>query len=290
MNDALLATVWQDHRAYLVDLAFRMLGSIAEAEDVVQEAFTRLFPRDLEEIDDVRGWLVVVVSRLCLDILRSAHNRRERPDAFLDAAIPAPALDPGDRVTLDDSVGLALLVVLERLTPPERTAFVLHDVFQFPFDVVASIVGRSPAACRQLASRARRRVQADTEPARFDVGSAEQQQVAERFIAACSGGDLGALMELLDADVVGEADFVPPRPIQKGRDVVARNLHRFFGAATLVSCPINGQPGVLAFDDQRLYAILSLGVRDDLIVDIHAILDPQKVAAAAARLASPGHG
>src|SRR6266516_4520596 len=185
--DERLAGVWREHHRLLLDVAYRMLGSINDAEDAVQEAFARLMRVDLEEIDDVRGWLVVVVTRLCLDQLRSARARRE---AYIGPWLPEPLVeipgeepDPADRVTLDDSVRMALLVVLERLTPPGRAAFVLHDVFGFSFDAVGSIVGRSPAACRQLASRARRRIQEETGPARFEVDPGEVRRIADRFIA-----------------------------------------------------------------------------------------------------------
>ncbi|MCU1449747.1 MAG: polymerase subunit sigma, partial [Acidimicrobiales bacterium] len=156
-HDTRLDELWQEHRRYVLDIAFRMLGRISEAEDAVQEAFVRLVDADLDEIDDVRAWLVVVVGRICLDHLGSA---RVRHDARIEQPfeIIGEGADPADRVTLDDSIRMALAVVLERLTPPERAAFVLHDVFQFSFDDVAAIVGRSPAACRQLASRARRRI------------------------------------------------------------------------------------------------------------------------------------
>src|SRR5262245_43857202 len=160
-----LDDAWHEHRPYLLDVAYRMLGSITDAEDIAQEAFVRLMRADTDEIDDLRGWLIVVVSRLCLDQRRSARFRRELPATQPDARDPpvrplgrVEGADPADRVTLDDSVQAAMLVVLERLSPAERTAFVLHDVFGFSFEVVGSIVGRSPAACRQLASRARRRV------------------------------------------------------------------------------------------------------------------------------------
>jgi len=148
-----LDDLWRAHRRYLLDLAFRMLGNIGDAEDIVQEAFTRLLRVDGDEIDDVRGWLVVVVSRLCLDQLRSARVRRE---VGVEVELADDEVDPADRVTLDDSVRLALHLVLERLTAAERTVFVLHDVFQYPFEEVATIVGRSPTSCCQLASRARR--------------------------------------------------------------------------------------------------------------------------------------
>ncbi len=182
------AEAWAEHRVYLVDIAFRILGSISDAEDVVQDAYTRLRRVNLNDIDDVRAWLVTVVSRLCLDQLRSARSRHE---AYVGGSVPEDTDrgivgDPADRVTLDDSVRLALFVVLERLTPAERAAFVLHDVFQFSFEGVSEIVGRTPAACRQLASRARQRVQTESGPGRFDVGLAEQRLVAERFIAAAA--------------------------------------------------------------------------------------------------------
>src|SRR3954471_14403701 len=168
--DARTAALWQEHHGYLRDVAFRMLGRVSEAEDAVQEAFVRLLGVDLDEINDVRGWLVVVVGRICLDSMGSARVRREaRVDVPLEITADAP--DPSDLVTLDDNIRMALAVVLERLTPPERAAFVLHDVFQFSFDDVASIVGRSPAACRQLASRARRRVEDDTGPGRVAAGA-----------------------------------------------------------------------------------------------------------------------
>src|SRR5919197_2598110 len=201
-----VADAWRAHHRYVLDVAYRLLGSVSEAEDVVQEAFARLFYRAGDEIEDVRGWLVVVATRLGLAPLRSSRVKRE---SSVGAWLPEPVIesdlvDPADRITLDDSVRMALLVVLERLTPAERAAFVLHDVFGFSFEAVGEIVGRSPAACRQLASRARRHVQAETGPARFTVAPAEQRLVAERFIAACAGGDLEALMQLLDPDVIGE--------------------------------------------------------------------------------------
>jgi len=286
-----ISEVWLEHRPYLIDVAFRMLGNIHDAEDVVQDAFGRLMRHGLDGIDDVRGWLVVVVSRLCLDHLRSAHTRRESnaPDVpeHDDDRHPASSIqptDPADRVTLDESIGLALLVVLQKLSPAERTVFVLHDVFQFSFDAVASIVGRTPGACRQLASRARRHIEVETGPSRFDPAPAEQHGIVERFIAACAGGDLHELLELLDADVGGDVDVGPtfptPRP-KTGRTNVGRGLLARFGGrthTTLVSQPVNGRPGVLAFRERTLVAILQLEVRDDLIVDIHAIADPAKLA------------
>jgi len=278
--DDRLADVWSDHRRYLVDLAFRMVGSVSEAEDVVQEAFMRMLNVDLDQIEDVRGWLIVVTGRICLDHMTSARARHEAGfDLPADHAGLAP--DPAEHVTLDDSVRMALAVVLQRLSPPERAAFVLHDVFQFSFDDVASIVGRSPAACRQLASRARRRVEDETGPARFEVETVEQREVTQRFIAACAGGDLGELMEILDPDVAGEAEIGVPNPPVVGRDDVSRRVMALFGPrsnTTLVSIPVNGEPGVLASRAGRVFALIMLTIRAGRIEHFHAIADPRQLA------------
>jgi RNA polymerase sigma-70 factor (ECF subfamily) len=283
-----ISSIWSEHRPYLVDLAFRMLGSIHDAEDIVQEGFARLLRQDLDAIDDVKGWLIVVVSRLCLDHLRAAHNRHEANTDNIEqkqtALAVAAGTDPADRITLDDNIRMALLVVLEQLKPSERAVFVLHDIFQFSFDDIASIVGRTPAACRQIASRARRRIESETGPARFQADTAEQHLVAQRFIAACAGGNLDALMELLDADVVGDAELGSLAPAHRpvhGRRAVGRNLFSFFGVqtnVTLVSQPLNGHAGVLAFQDRRLVGMLILKTEMGLIKDVHAIADPDKLA------------
>jgi len=292
-----LDDIWRQHRPHLIDIAFGMLGNIHDAEDVVQDAFSRLLSADIDQINDIRGWLVVVVSRLCLDYLRSARTRRETSSSPLEqrgSLQTTPIdVDPADRVTLDDNVRLALLVVLEHLTPPERAVFVLHDVFRFSFEAVAGIVGRTPAACRQLASRARRRIEEETGPARFQPSTEEQRHVAEEFIAACAGGDLEALMRVLDPDVVGDVDLGslgPPRRPQHGNLVVGRGVLGFFGprtGITLVSQPINGQAGVLAFRDDQLAGILVFKTSEGRIVDIHAIADPQKLAFVSSQL--PAH-
>jgi RNA polymerase sigma-70 factor (ECF subfamily) len=285
--------VWRGNRPYLVDLAYRMLGNIQDAEDVVQEAFTRLLRVDVDTLDEIRGWLVVVVSRLCIDHLRSATSRNSRGSASFDDERLPPMhpvdADPADRVTLDDSIRMAMLVVLEQLSPPERAVFVLHDVFRFPFDQVAEIVGRTPAASRQIASRARRRIEAETGSGRFQVETDEQHQIAEGFIAACAGGDLEGLMRLLDPDVVGQVELLPGRRERRplrGDLIVARGALGFFGPAmglTLVSHPINGQPGVMAFRDQQLAGILVFKVRDGRIHDIHGVADPGKFGYASVR-------
>ena len=288
--------IWVAHHAYLVDLAFRMLGRIQDAEDAVQEAFTRLLAGDIDRIDDMRGWLAVVVSRICLDQLRSAKVRQRGNAGSLDDERPPVVLpsgdNPADRVTLDDSVRLALLVVLEELSPPERAVFVLHDVFGFPFDSVAGIVGRSPGACRQIAGRARRRIELETGPARFRPNAHQQDEVVREFIAACAGNDIATLMHVLDPDVVGIVDLGPStrsRLRVVGAQQVAARALAFFGAASgnlLVSQPINAQSGALAFNGDRLVAILRFETRDGAIVDVHSIVDPDQLAFAAGQLDS----
>jgi RNA polymerase sigma-70 factor (ECF subfamily) len=290
-TDDALTDIWRRERRRLMDVAFRMLGDVGEAEDIVQEAFIRLTQADLASIEDVRGWLIVVTSRLCLDYLRSARVRRE-------SAIDSPLLeqgerastsgiDPADRVTLDDSVRMALLSVLELLSPAERTSFVLHDVFQLPFETIAGIVGRSPAASRQLASRARRRVQAEAGAVRVDVEPATHRVAVERFINAAAGGDLSALMEVLDPDVAGDGTpggLLPPFKPQVGRRAVARNALIFLGPKsgnTLVSLFIHDHPAILVTRDGAIVIVLLLDIRDGLVTHIHGVGDPAGLAQAA---------
>lgn len=293
-GDEQVAAVWRAHRSYLIGVAFRMLGRIGDAEDAVQEAFARLMRAGLDGIDDVRGWLVVVVSRVCVDQLRSARARYEDVGDELALALGNPVTleaspaDPADRVTLDESIRAALARVLDRLSPAERTAFVLHDVFGFPFDAVASIVGRTPSACRQLASRARRRVRDSTGPERFAPDLTDQYRVSERFIAACAGGDLAALLELLSEDVVGHADLAAGGSGQAGRTVVgraavARNGLTVFDptrGVTLVPQLVNGRAGMFAFRGQTLFAVVEFSVSPTgLIEHIEAVVDPARLAA-----------
>jgi RNA polymerase sigma-70 factor (ECF subfamily) len=288
-TDPRIAEAWRDHRQRLMDVAYRMLGTLSEAEDAVQEAYARLMRNGVDGIDDLRGWLVTVTSRVCLDQLRSAQSRRTSyvgpwlPEPVIDA--PALGIDPADRITLDDSVRMALLVVLEQLSPAERTAFVLHDVFQMSFDDVATVVGRSPAACRKLASRARQHIEAEGEPARFQVDAAEQRRLVERFAAAANSGDLDALLEVLDPDVAGDADtggLVPgaARRPRVGRDRVATNLLRNVtgrGVEFRVA-DVNGEPGLVGVWEGRIVAAVVLFTRNGLIHHIHAILNPEKLA------------
>jgi RNA polymerase sigma-70 factor (ECF subfamily) len=283
---------WRVHRRHVLDIAFRMLGNVAEAEDVVQEAFARLVAADLDQIDDAGGWLVVVVSRLCLDRLRADRRHPTEPEAAVGDRPGDRAVDPADRVTLDDNVRMALHLVLERLTAAERTVFVLHDVFQYPFEAIARIVGRTPVACRQLASRARRTVTADASRTRFVVEPAEQRRVTEEFIAACSGGDLEALLQLLDPTVGGEADVGGRIGVTTvtGRGPVAAGLLQFFGPAsstTLLSLPVGGragEAGVVALRNDRVVTIATLTVRDGRIVHIDAVADPRKLGSLRAAL------
>src|SRR5437764_4259810 len=256
-NDTWVTQAWSEHHGFLLDVAYRLLGSYSEAEDTVQEAFTRLLRTDLDPIEDVRAWLVVVVSRLCLDQLRSARVRRE---AYVGPWFPEPLIhsddglsDPADIVTLDESVRMALLIVLERMSPAERVVFVLHDVFDFPFEKIAPLVKRSPAACRQLASRARRNIHDQAASARFKIDPVEQRRVVDAFIAACAGGELQDLLPLLDPSVAGWADvggtLAAVSQPNVGREKVAEQVMKFFGApsgTTLMTREVNGESGIIA--------------------------------------------
>ena len=284
-DDAAFADAWREHRRYILDVAYRMLGSVSDAEDVVQEAFARLPQQEADQLQDVRGWLVVVASRLCLDQLRSARLRRE---SYVGPWLPEPVIegetdDPADRVTLDDSVRMAMLVVLERLTPAERATFVLHDVFGFSFDDVAKIVGRSVEASRQLASRARKRIEDETGPARFDVDPTELGRIADRFITAATDGDMDALMEVLDPNVVGWTDsaglFGAPLEPLVGRDQVVTQLLRFVRdyRVTLSPLPVNGEPGVLVTRRGRLFSVIALETSGGVITRLHGIANPEKL-------------
>lgn len=284
-----LEQVWHASRSRLVDVGYRMLGSLSEAQDIADEAWARLVAADVDEIRDVTGWLVTVTSRLCLDRLRSADRRRR---AYVGPFLPEPvlsapdgsAIDPADRVTLDDSVRLALLVVLQELTPAERTVMVLHDFFAVPFAEIAEIVGRTPAACRQLASRARRKVRDHPETPVRPVDEDELRRVAERFAAACRAGAIGPLVEVLAPDVVGDFDHggtvrgAPLRAIE-GAPAVARVLvHAFTDLEAMFSVElVNGEPGTAVRVDGRLVAVIALGVVAGRIAVLHAIGNPEKL-------------
>jgi RNA polymerase sigma-70 factor (ECF subfamily) len=280
-NSALaIAEAWRHHRPYLVNLAYQLLGDVGEAEDVAQEAFLRLSRTDVGTIDDVRAWLTVVAGRLCLDQVRSARARYERPDDIDSNAVAVnqPARpNPADRVTLDDEVRTALLEVLRRLSPGERVSFVLHDVFAVPFDAIAETVGRPVGTCRQLARRARTKF-ALAQPKPGEVSTAEHQLVTEKFITACANGDLQALVEVLDPTVWGVgtvlADPAPPPQINHGPHDVAVNLLRYLGPGATVVCGPAGQPVLLAFAEQRLFAVIVLTIGEQLVTKIEATADP----------------
>lgn len=275
-----ISQAWRAHRPYLVNLAYQMLGDVGDAEDIAQEAFLRLSRSDPDGIDDVRAWLTVVAGRLCLDHVRSARARYERPAAIgseVAALNQSGRPDPADRVTLDDEVRTALLEMLRRLSPGERVSFVLHDVFGVPFEAIAETVGRPVGTCRQLARRARAKF-ALAQPKPSDVPAAEHQLVTEKFITACADGDLAGLAAVLDPTVWGVgtvlADPAPPPQINHGPHDVAENLLRYLGpGVTVVSGPV-GQPVLLAFAERRLFAVVVLTIDGQLVTKIEATADP----------------
>ncbi|WP_332667717.1 sigma-70 family RNA polymerase sigma factor [Aeromicrobium sp.] len=274
-----LAERFEQNREHLRAVAYRMLGSLSEADDAVQESWLRLSRTDTDGIDNLGGWLTTVVGRVCLDMLRSRKTRREQP---LDVRPTDPAsapegVDPEQEALLADSVGLAMLVVLEKLTPAERLAFVLHDMFAVPFDDIAPMVGRTPDAARQLASRARRRVQgADPVPSTPLDG---QREVIDAFLAAARGGDFDALVAVLDPDVVLRADTGEGAPtLVRGARQVASGAIRFrFGIRRPVL--VNGAVGVAAFVDDRLVSVLEATIADGKIATIDITADPERAAA-----------
>ena len=273
---------FEEQRAHLRAVAYRMLGSLSEADDAVQETWLRLNRADTSDVENLGGWLTTVVSRVCLNRLRSRTSRREEP---LDVHVPDPIvrreddLDPEHQAELVDSVGLALLVVLETLAPAERLAFVLHDMFAVPFEEIATIVGRSPAAARQLASRARRRVQGAATP---DVDMARQREVVDAFFAAARGGDFDALVAVLDPDVVLRSDGGLSRPsvsvVVHGAETVARRALMFTQLSPFVRpAVINGAAGVVVSPAGRPVSIMAFTVRGGRIVEIYAIADPERL-------------
>jgi RNA polymerase sigma-70 factor, ECF subfamily len=278
-----LAERFQQHRPRLRAVAYRMLGSTSEADDAVQEAWIRLSRSNAGEIDNLESWLVTAVGRVALNMLRSRKTRREEP---LDAYLPDPILDRADGIDPEhqalvaDSVGLALLVVLETLTPAERLAWVLHDMFAVPFDEIGAILDRSPDAARQLASRARRRIRgADTTPG---ADPAAQQQVVEAFLAAARDGDFDALVAVLDPDVVERVDTGSGTlVVVRGAENVAR---RAMAAAQLQPglvarlALVNGAAGWVALLDGEAYAVAALTVRGGRITTMDILLDPARLA------------
>ena len=278
-----LATQFETNRTHLRSVAYRMLGSLSEADDAVQEAWIRLSRADTGDVENLRAWLTTVVGRVCLNILRS---RRTRPETPLEAHVadplvsPEQAIDPEQGALLGDSLGLALLAVLDALAPAERVAFVLHDVFAIPFDEIAPIVGRSPAAARQLASRARRRVQGAPVP---DTTLDGQWAVVNAFLAASRDGDFEGLLTVLDPDVVLRSDGGTARPglvaVLRGAEAVASGAMSFrqFGD-TATRALVNGIPGAVAWTaDGRPFAVGSLTVAGGRIVSIDILADPERL-------------
>ncbi len=294
-----LAERFEEHRSHLRAVAYRMLGSLSEADDAVQETWIRLGRSDTSEVQNLGGWLTTVVARVCLDMLRSRKARREEP---LDEVVPMRAAssgagaDPEQEALLADSVGLALLVVLEMLEPAERLAFVLHDMFAVPFDEIAPIVGRTPAAARQLASRARRRVHGVG--AQVGTGGREggngregvvkarggdltqQRAVVDAFLAAARGGDFQGLLMVLDPDVVRRSDgmgALAGRPPEvRGAETVATEAMRGRARAAQAAL-VNGSVGVVVAPRGRLIMVLDFTIRDGKIVAIDAIADPERL-------------
>ena len=276
-----LAERFEEHRAHLRAVAYRMLGSLSEADDAVQEAWLRLSRSDADGIESLGAWLTTVVARISLSMLRSRATRREEP---LGVRLPDPIVDRADagdpehEALLADSVGLALLVVLETLTPAERLAFVLHDMFAVPFDEIAPILDRTPVATRQLASRARRRVQGERAVPDRDLG--RQREVVDAFLAAARDGDFDALIAVLDPDVVVRADLgAGVLEEVRGAQAVAGQA-RAFSRMGLVVHPalINGAVGIVSTRDGRPFSVGGVTVRDGRIVEMDFLLDPERLA------------
>jgi len=280
-EDELLAEQFEQHRRRLRTVAYRMLGSVSESEDAVQEAWLRLNRTGADSIDNLGGWLTTVVARVCLDLLRSRRARRED---YAGSWLPEPVFtvdehpDPEQDALMADSVGLALLVVLETLTPAERLAFVLHDMFGLPFDEIAPIAGRSSEATRQLASRARRRVRgADVNP---DADLAEQRRVVDAFLAASRNGDFDALIAVLDPDVVFRLDtgHEVGEPVVGAGAVAQRVLSRGTRLAPLARpALVNGAAGAVVGPLDRPFAVVGFTVSGGRIVEIDLITNPAKL-------------
>ncbi|SDU85267.1 RNA polymerase sigma-70 factor, ECF subfamily [Jiangella alkaliphila] len=282
-TEELLARSFEANRPRLLRVAYTMTGSLADAEDCVQEAWLRL--RGLADpgtVRDLAAWLTTTVSRLALDALGSARARREQ---YVGTWLPEPLVetreqDPADRVTLDESVSMALLVVLEQLSPAERTAFVLHDVFSMPFPEVAEVVGRSPAAVRQLASRARRHVEG-AQP-RTPATDAEQRELADAFMAACRGGDLPGLIALLDPDVVLRSDgggkvSTLPRIVRGAHRVASALLHYATSRLDPRPADVNGAPGFTVRHDDGVLTVMAFTVDAGRITAIDGVRNPDKL-------------
>jgi RNA polymerase sigma-70 factor (ECF subfamily) len=280
-------SAFEAHRPHLRAVAYRMLGSLDEADDAVQESWLRLNRSDISAVENVRAWLTTVVARICLDILRARTARREQ---VLDLHLPDPVVtadrddagvdeNPELHALMADSIGLALLVVLDTLSPTERLAFVLHDVFGVPFDEIGPLLDRSPAAAKQLASRARRRLRENRSTA--IVPRSRHREVVNAFLAASRDGDFERLVEVLDPDVVLRAESggaMGPSQLLHGAKQVAQQALRFTAMARLAHpVLVNGAPGLLAAANGKALALLSVAVENDRIVEIDIIADPARL-------------
>ena len=276
-----LAQRFEEHRPHLRAVAYRMLGSVSEADDAVQDAWIRLSRSDTSEVQNLGAWLTTVVARVALNMLRSRKARREQP---LDVHVPDPIVDstdgtnPEHEALLADSVGLALLVVLETLTPPERLAFVLHDMFAVPFDEIATILERSPDAARQLASRGRRRVRGSAPVPDADLSA--QWQVVEAFLAAARNGDFAGLVAVLDPDVVLRADggLEGISSYVEGAETVASRAMMWSRVdLTIHRALINGAAGVVSMREGQPFSVVAVTVRGSRIVEMDILSDPERV-------------
>lgn len=276
-------TTFEELRPRLVGIAYGLLGSVAEAEDAVQEAWVRLQRSDVDGIDDLAGWLVTTTSRIALDVLRSARSRRE---SYVGPWLPEPvetAPDPTDVASLAESLSWAMLVVLETLSPAERAAFVLHDVFGLAFPEIAAALGRSPAACRKLASRAREHI--EHRKPRFEVDPRAHRDVVEAFADALGTGDLDVLLRLLDPEAVLIADgggivSAAPRPIHGGEAIArffAEIARKFPNRPVARATVVNGSPALLQVEGGRLVGVMALGIVDGRIATIDAVRNPNKL-------------
>jgi len=294
--DASLSTLISERRQ-LINLGYRLLGSLADAEDVVQETYARWYampPQQQAAIESPGAWLTTVASRICLNLLSSARARRETyvgdwvpeplPDRteWISGRSDAASLDPADRVTLDESVNMAFLVVLESMTPAERVAFILHDVFRYPFTEVAEIVGRTPAACRQLASSARRRIRASRAPA---SPTAKQASIIRAFKEAWEARDIDTLIGLFDPDATVIADggglaSVAPHPLEGGEQIARYMVElagRVPGVLNFLERTVNGQPGLVGLQDGVTVTVYAFHIVDDRIQRIWAVRNPEKL-------------
>jgi RNA polymerase sigma factor (sigma-70 family) len=286
-EQGLLAEQFETNRRRLRAVAYRMLGSVAEADDAVQEAWIKLSRAQTGDVDNMSGWLTTVLARVCLNMLRARRRRREE---FVEGRVPEPiidredGLDPEHEALLGDSVGLALLVMLETLAPAERVAFVLHDAFALPFEEIAPIVGRTPTAARQLASRARRRVRGASLGPERDLGA--QRTAVDAFVAAVRSGDFERLIAVLDPDIVLRADggsrWVGATREIRGATAVGRSaltITRLLGGMGVQNALVNGAAGIVSRDaDGQTFSVMGFTVRDGRIVEIDVLADPERLA------------